>query len=162
MQGLIAHKTRQAQEEIALKSKERKNNNTKKNSIREKEKKRASDTTESAEQELQRETSNLIENMKSAGDREGLSDFGKAVLEVLNNYQTAINTIRSMAKNMYDGLFFLTNDARGLEQNQTVIMTRLDRLDSKASVYLISYSKLIFFPKLHTFFKIASRRKTKS
>ena len=131
LQGLIAKKTQQAKEEIVKKSSERISITNKKNSKREAQKKRADDTADANEQELQRETCALIQDMKSKAAKEGISEFGKAVLDVLNNYQVAINTVRSMSKNMYDGLFFLTNDVRSLEQNQSVIISRLDKLDAK-------------------------------
>lgn len=134
LQGLIAQKTRQAQEEIANKSNERKVNLKKNQTKKDVQRKKAADTTDETEQELQRETSNLIRDMKETAQVRGVSEFGKAVMDVLNNYQVAINTTRSMAKNMYDGLFFLTNDVRSLEQNQSVILTRLDRLDSKVRI----------------------------
>lgn len=131
LQGLIAKKTKQAEEEIAIKSNERKNIAIQNNKRREAQKKRAMDTTEATEAQLQEETSQLIQNLQSAAELDEVSDFAKSILDVLNNYQVAINTIRSMSKNMYDGLFFLTNDVKSLEQTQTVIITKLDRLDSK-------------------------------
>lgn len=139
LQGLIAQKTLQAQEEVANKSKELKPMAIKNNKKREAQRKKATDTSEANELELQKETSQLIIQMKATAETDGVSQFGRAVLDVLNNYQAGINTIRSMAKNMYDGLFFLTNDVRGVEQTQSIIINRLDRLDSKVINRLPSF-----------------------
>lgn len=50
---------------------------------------------------------------------------------------------------MYDGLFFLTNDVKTLEQGQSVIIARLDRLDIKVYRYIVralseAYNRPIF------------------
>ena len=139
LRDLIAQKTRQAQEEIVNKSKERKANEKKQKNKREAHRKRTADTMDATEQELQRETCNLIHEMKAKAALQGVSEFGQSILDVLNNYQAAINTIRSMSKNMYDGLFFLTNDVRTVEQNQAVVIARLDRLDSKVIHFFLFF-----------------------
>ena len=51
----------------------------------------------------------------------------KCVLFYLGN----IAAIRSMSKNVFDGLFFLTNDVKNVEQTQALILQKLDRIESR-------------------------------
>ena len=42
-----------------------------------------------------------------------------------------IATIRSMSKNVFDGLYLVTNDVKVLEQNQNLILHKLDLMENK-------------------------------
>lgn len=88
---MIAEKTRYAQEEVVKKANEieEKNNNLRRERDKKENKKKVDN--DANERELQRETAKLIDDLRTAASKDG-SDFGKAVLDVLNNYQGIYTT----------------------------------------------------------------------
>ena len=141
-----------AQQEVTQKTLERSDARIRAEQERAQHKRKAKDIADAREKKLVDETCKLIKIMHASAIESGVSNFGQSVMDVLNNYQgniihylinyinfskknffllAALNTIRNMTKNLYDGVFFVTNDVRSLEQGQTLIMERLDQLDAK-------------------------------